>query len=63
MSDGVEIMRITITRRLTEDDDVVSITCSEDLSFFDGLGLLAQAMHTWGETNGLKEGGAMSDPG
>ena len=57
-------MRITIIRKLTSDDDVVNITCSPDLSFFDGVGLLAMAMHTWGQTNGLQdEGGDMTDPG
>lgn len=64
MSD-VEVTHITVTRRISDDDHTVTITCSPDLSFMDGVGMLAQAMHTWGETNGLEdvEGGAVTDPG
>lgn len=38
--DGVQIARITIIRRLTEDDDLMDYEMSEGLSILEAIGML-----------------------
>lgn len=55
MSEPVDVARITVTRSVSDDDDVVSIDATDDLSVIEGAGMLTMALDTWMRTNGLRD--------
>ena len=52
---GIESGWIEIRRVVTEDDDQVHVTASDDLPMVEGLGLLELAKDTWLRTHGLRD--------